>query len=63
MESKQLILVAIKGLLARPVYGPNIAQIIQAKKKEFSSQPQWKGYRFQIRTPEGFKHIKILANG
>lgn len=35
--------------------------LIQAEKTRLQKEPQYKKYYFQVRTVEGFKHIKILT--
>jgi len=59
MESKQLILVAVKGTMHKPIFGPAIPFVIGAKKREL--KPLYKGWEIQVRTPEGYKNVKIYA--
>lgn len=35
--------------------------IIQAEKTRLQKEPQYRKYYFQVRTPEGYKHIKVLT--
>lgn len=57
---KQLILVAVKGSFAKPIFGPSIAKIIGAKKNEFKKSGNWRGWDLQIRTIQGYLFKPIL---
>lgn len=54
------LLVAILGKQTQIVKEGAIG-LIQSTKKKLSKEIQWKKYKFQVRTPEGYKHIKILT--
>lgn len=58
MEQKQLILVAVKGNMHKPIFGPAIASVIGKKKSDLKQQ--YAGWELQIRTPQGYKNVKIL---
>lgn len=55
------LLVSILGKQTQIVKEGSIG-LIQSTKKKHEKEPQWKNYKFQVRTPEGYKHIRILAN-
>jgi hypothetical protein len=59
-DNQQFILVAIKGKHHRPVCGPAVIKIIGAQRSSLTKQPQWRGYTFQIRTPDGYRAVPIL---
>ncbi len=54
------LLVAILGKQTQIVKEGAIG-LIQDTKSKLSKESQWKKYKFQVRTPEGYKHIKILT--
>lgn len=58
---KQLILVAIKNGQTQIVYGPAVPDAVGRKKNELQKSGNWRGYFFQIRTPEGYENVKILT--
>lgn len=60
-NSKSFILVAIKGKMHRPVFGPAIAKVIGAKKAELMKSGNWSGYIFQIRNPDAYLKVPILT--
>lgn len=60
-KSKQLIITAVRGSCVLQIAGPFIPEIASSQRAKLKSQ--YKGWTLQLRTPEGFKHIKILAKG
>ena len=60
-NSTQYILVAIKGSQTQPITQPSSKQQAIYKQKEIKNRGDWKGYKIQLRTPEGYKNVKILT--
>ncbi len=56
---KILLLIAVKGERTQEVFRGYVG-LVQNKKKELKNEPQWRGYKWQIRTPEGYKAVPIL---
>lgn len=54
---KQLILVAIKGNIAKQIFGPAVAKVIAWKKSELQRSGNWRGWKLKLRSPQGFKAI------
>ncbi len=60
-KTETFLLVSVFGTQTKIVKeGP--IQLIQAEKKKLSKEPQWRKFSFQIRTPEGYKAVKILTD-
>ncbi len=55
------LLVSILGTRTNIEAQGNIG-LVQSTKKRLSKEPQWKKFKFQVRTPEGYKHVKILTD-
>lgn len=56
---KKLVLVAIKGLHHQPVK-EGIRMIVAAEMAKLQKEEAWRGWYFQIRTPDGYKAVPIL---
>ena len=61
-KSKTFILTAIGYGQVKEVYRNSSVTLIQAEKKRLQALSNWKGYKFEVRTPEGFKAKKILKS-
>ena len=57
---KNLILVAIRGKHTQIVFGPALPVIVAAKKKELIASGNWRGWKFQLRSEQGYKAVPIL---
>lgn len=58
-KNKTFLLVSVFGTQTR-VEKEGPIQVIQALKSKWQKEPQWKKYYFQVRSPEGYRYIKIL---
>lgn len=57
-KNKAFLLVSILGTQTKiEKEGP--ITMVQFFKKKWSAEPQWKKYKFQVRSPEGYKAVKI----
>lgn len=60
-KDKQFILVAVKGKMHRPVFGPATAAAIGSEKKKLKASGNWRGWELNIRDPEAYKKVPILT--
>ncbi len=60
-SEKKFLLIQVGLGQAKEIYSGSV-QICQSKKKELKSQPQYKKFDLQIRTPEGFAAVPILKS-
>ncbi len=60
-QDETFLLVAIKGSSTR-VVKEGVIKIIQGEKSKLKKDYNWKGWIFQVRTPEGYKKVKILID-
>ncbi len=58
-NNKVFLLVSILGTQTK-IEKEGAIGLIQFWKKKWAGEPQWKRYRFQVRTPKGYQHVKIL---
>ncbi len=58
-SEQQFILVAVKGTHHEPVK-EGVVTIVQSERTRLKKEPAWKGWLFQVRTPEGYKAVPIL---
>ena len=59
-QSNNFLLVSVYGTQTKiEKEGP--IQLIQFEKTRLQKEPSYKKYYFQVRTPEGYRHIKILT--
>lgn len=58
-KNEKFLLVSVFGSITKIVKEGHIA-IIQAEKSKLKKLPQWRKFIFQVRTPEGYKAVKIL---
>ena len=58
-DNKKFLLVAI-GFGQNKIVKEGTVQIVQAEKSKLKKEKQWKGYTFQVRTPEGYAAVKVL---
>ena len=58
-QNKKFLLVAI-GLGQNKVVKEGTVEIVQSEKSKLKKLPQWKGYKFEVRTPEGYAAVKVL---
>ncbi len=61
MKQETFLLVSIFGTQTKIVKEGPIG-IIQAEKKKLSALPQWKKYKFQVRSIPGYAAVKILTD-
>jgi hypothetical protein len=58
-KDKRMLLIAI-GMGQVKQVDEGTAAKVGATKKRYEKDPSWKGWKFQIRTPEGYKAVKVL---
>lgn len=58
--TKQLILVAVKGSFTKVVHGEASPAIIGLNKSLMIKSGNWKGWKLQIRTKDGYAGLKVL---
>lgn len=58
--TQNFLLVSVYGTQTKIEKEGHIS-LIQHEKTTLQKLPQWKKYYFQVRTPEGYKFVKILT--
>ncbi len=56
--TKTYLLVAVLGTQTQ-IVKQGVIQLVQSEKTKLQKEVQWKRYTFQVRTPGGYKAIKI----
>jgi len=56
---KTFLLVQVGKGINKPIYGPRSITLVQAEKKRLKNLVQYKEYDLQVRTPAGYKAVKV----
>lgn len=53
------VLVAVKGTMHKPII-EGVVKFIQSQRSSLLKSGNWKGWKLQVRTKEGYKNVPIL---